>query len=182
MEANDEAYDVRPEAEIMREMEAVAIECETGPSEDRDDARKPFDRALRLMLEMRVPRMPETDAELAAMLDEARGGDTYTTEQVFEHLEASGRRFARLRAEYDLHLSSGSWLEAARMLLPADGDRLVGWNERFRVDVAGGTGDAGFTATAQLSDGLVACTSPAEGTALLGAIMRAHSWRAAWHR
>jgi len=173
----DHLPEPRPIADLLDLMERLAVRC--GAVDDAMQATAQFVEAFGLAVELRVPRMPDKDEELARMLEAAREGPTFSTEEVFESLERSRARSERLDARYRRHLAAGRTTEAAHMLVPG-GECMLSWT----ADVAVTTSqqDRHFHAYAVSTHGTVQCTSSDEGLAMLGAVMRLHRYRGLWVR
>jgi hypothetical protein len=177
---DDDGYhpEVRPIAEVLASMEAIRLRC--GRPMSDDDRKRDFDDALGLLLELRIPRMPDTDEELAEMLLSSSDGPTYTTEEVFERLDAHQRTFSRYLSKYRAAVAEGRLAEAARALLPAV-DGGIRWEAGpYAVDMSG----EGARSTMRNGQGeRVEGEGVDDATALLAAIMAAHvAWRDAWWR
>lgn len=108
--------DVRAVGTVLAEMAALADECRSVTDEDRIG--HIYERALRLVLELRVPRMPDDPADLKAMLDECQRDDAVgmSTEQVFEELDRQRRTFTSFLEDYRRVVAGGRWTTASTML------------------------------------------------------------------
>lgn len=177
MSGVDDMPDLRSVDELLDLMGRLATAC--GTEADPARAAALFEEAYRLALELRVPRMPDTDEDLARMIDEAREGATFTTDEVFAHLRESQARSDRLRTRYRKHLASGRTADAARMLVPGD-ECMLPWTGDVAVTTSARGGRS--IAYAVSTRGTAACTSRDEGLAALGAIMRLHRHRDLWMR
>lgn len=174
---DDDLHDIRPIPELLRIMERIAVECEAGVEAVRMP--RMFVEALHLCLEIRVPRMPDTDAELERMLKEASVGETFTTEEVIEHLARSQKHSEAQRAVFRVHLASGSTAEAARMLMPGP-DQMIRWERDIAVEE--GTNDDRRLTIARQNGRTVECRADDAGLAMLGVAMRMHAWTDTWKR
>lgn len=161
-------------------MTALATRCETA-IDDSGNAEM-LNEALSLMLEIRVPRMPDTAAELQEMLAEAQNGPTFSSEEVWENLRRHSALFGAFLETYRQAISDGEWEMAVRMLLPhghAGSPRWTGASIETTVIQSNGLS----TATIVRRDDTVAGRSQTAALALVGAIMLAHiAWRETWWR
>jgi predicted transcriptional regulator len=167
--------------ELLDAMRGLAEACST--TTEPEQARALFDEGLSMMLEIRVPRMPETEEELAAMLAEARDGPTFTTEEVMERMEASGAAFQTFLGRYRADVEGGVWTSAATRLLPSrtsGGPEWSGGRVVNKVELA----EDGSGRTTLTRDGSkVTCAARIGGLSILGAVMLAHvEWHSVWKR
>lgn len=169
--------EIRSVPELLDLMERLAAEC--GERVDATRSTELFEEAVRLTVEIRVPRMPGTDEELARMLRDAARGPTYTMEEVSAHLDACRRRSDEQRREFRSRLSSGRWRDAAAMLQPGE-DPMISWESH--ADVTVHAIGQGHEATVRRGDTVVDCTAQDPGLAVLGVVMRMHRWRNLWMR
>jgi len=109
-----------------------------------------FGQALSIMLELRVPRMPDTEEEWAGILTDATEGPTASSEDVFKALEAHSRMFADTLKRYRETVNHHEWMRAVSMLLSNGEDRLISWNGHHVVLEDDGTR---CTATVNAPDG-----------------------------
>ena len=170
--------EVRPVHEVLLAMGRLGRRCATATADGT--AAELFDEALSLMLELRVPRMPDTDAELEAMIDEGSNGPWLTSEEVFAGLRESADRFAAFLARYRGHVAAGRWEDAARALMPAPrGDGVTWEGGPYDLDVT----DHGAAVVNAATGETAAGTGDGRGTAALSAVMAAHAaWPKAWRR
>ncbi len=112
------------------------------------------------------------------MLDAARKGPTYTTDEVFAHLEEARTRSELLRARLRDHLTCGRTTDAARMLSPGP-DAMISWERDATISTRR---DGGWFATATSACGDATCRAGDEGLATLGVVMRLHALRDLWLR
>jgi len=151
---------------------------------DESEAPALFNEAVSLMLEIRVPRMPEDPAELQAMLDESREDrTTYTMEEVERHLEEHGSAFTAHLERFDEALASRSWNTAAAMLLPSRDIGAPTWgggSYRPTIRIAeDGSGEA----LIRNGEARVEAKAPVAGLAVVAAVMEAHiAWKGIWLR
>lgn len=180
-QAGDDLPGVRPIAEIKHAMADIAARCH-----DVDDdvaAAAIFEEALRLMLEIRIPRMPDTQDELADILrrsSEDAGGVDST--MAFDTIRKQGREFSVFLEEFRHAVAIRRWEDATNLLLPLPEERGIRWNDmkptmRTEAD--------GSRAIIECDDGeprtIVAHGRP--GTSGLAAIMEAHLlWDDVWRR
>lgn len=176
MDVDDGFPDLRSIPDLLDLMEEVAARCEAAIDASR--APELFEEALRLGVEIRVPRMPDTDDELKRMLDAAREGPTFTTEEVLAHLAEARSRSDLLRRRFHKHLTYGRAAEAARMLAPGD-DSMLSWERDATLAT---TYDGMHLATVTSAHGSATCRSRNEGLAMLGVVMRLHAQRELWIR
>jgi len=170
---DDGIQDVRAVAEVKAEMLAIADRCEGHDPEDRDLGMM-AERGLSLVLELRVPRMPDSDEELAAMLARSEDGPTYSSDEVFERLREHSATFGRFLARFRTMVAEGDLEGAARCLGPEGGEGSLEWRG---PQASIGIEREGSVATATVSRDRKQeiCTSRRDGAALLGAVMRCHA-------
>lgn len=160
-------------------MRDLVEKCETGAREDEKPAM--FEEALSLMLEIRVPRMPDTEKELSRMLREAENGPTLTTEEVWANLDVHARRFQTWLCQYRHMIERRSWQEAANALAPSKTPGAPKWHgKQCRLL----TSDGGEAEAAIIrGDNKIEETAPEPELAVLGAVLRAHTeWYDIWRR
>lgn len=109
--------ELRSTAELLDAMKSLAERC--AATVEKRDVATLLDEGLSLMLEIRVPRMPETEEELAEMLDTATDGPTYSTEEVMERMRESGAAFQAFLERYRADVDACIWTSAATRLLPS---------------------------------------------------------------
>lgn len=151
---------------------------------DETEAAPLFNEALSLMLEIRVPRMPEDPAELQAILEKTQEDPTtYTMEEVERHLEEHRRAFTAHLERFERALSTRTWNTAASMLLPSGDMGAPAWGggpyrPTFRI-----ADDGSGEALIRNGDARVEAKAPIAGLAGLAAVMEAHiAWREIWAR
>lgn len=177
----DEMPELRSIPDLIEEMRVMAECCSN--TLDPNMAKGIFEQCLSIMLEIRVPRMPETDEELAEMLASSESGPTFTTEEVIEHMRRGAKDFETFMEAFNRDIQGGFWTSAATRLLPSargggpqwSGDRIVN-----KVELADdGSGRTTLTKGASK----VQCSAYIGGLSILGAIMLAHvEWHSIWKR
>lgn len=172
---------VRSERDVLAAMRLLAQRC--GEATSSTDPRPFFEEGLSLMLEIRVPRMPDTDEELAAMIDEAHEGPFLSADEAFERLREHSASFeAWLKHHRDL-VDRGAWNCAGSGLAPSHDPGSPRWHGTpcllsIRMD-----GEGGGSAVMRHDGATVEASSPIAGLAMLGAIMLAHdAWHEVWRR
>jgi hypothetical protein len=169
--------DVRPVREIREIMRGMADDCEGGAVADVPEV---FRQALSLMLEMRVPRMPDTEDDLRRMLDDAVA-DTrpgMSGEDVMAEMREHGVVFQRFLADYREALSVEDWAQAAEMLTPGNDYGAVSW-EAGPYGCETETVGTHTRFTIERADGeVVVAVADDEGLARLAGLLRAHGeWK-----
>lgn len=179
---DDDLPDVRPIPAVRRDMLEIVGRCAAG----MDDAQMAttLERALSLMLEIRVPRMPGSAEELRLMLVHDEDDDlAMSTDEVFTRLERHRQEFALYMETYREGIAQGDWLATARMLMPATSARGVQWGGGTYVLEIVSNNNAIITRTEGAKSRLVESRGKGRGAAALAAIMTAHcEWRGIWFR
>lgn len=177
----DELPELREVDALISDARDLAQRCALDQPADQVAAM--LESGLSIMLELRVPRMPEDPADLAFMLDAAMDGPTYSTEQVMEHLRTSGDAFSMYLDRFRRDVACESWTSAATMLLPSKSPGAPAWGGGPIVNRIALTESGGGTVTLKRGDDSVECSSPIGGLAILGAVMLAHAeWEVIWRR
>lgn len=163
--------DVRPIDAVVCDMETIAIACE-------NDAQLPtadqFERALSLILELRVPRVPNTNEQLIDLLQQPDDEPSLDTKEVFRRLQIHANEFSVFLASYRAVISSSDWDAAVQHLTPTGISGAPAWEgAACRIQVR----PNGDRTIAEIDDGnrQVQCISPVPALATLGAVMRAHA-------
>jgi hypothetical protein len=178
MNSTDDPTPLRSITALRSDISDLMTRC--GSQTGHDTVRGIFDRALSALLEIRVPRMPDTAEELQAMIEEGRNGPTFSTEEVFAHLDRTRRDFARFLKCYRADLAAGRWQRAAEALMPAPrGSGIVWEGGPYEMTIDGADAvirDAGTGRT-------VSGRGCLPGTAALCAVLAAHlEWPEIWKR
>lgn len=167
--------------ELLHQAEALAIRCER--DQPADEVAGMLEDGMSIMLELRVPRMPEDPEELMAMLQRDEGKQTLSSEEVMRSLETSALAFRLYMDRFRGDLVREHWTGAASALLPSASPGAPRWSGppvNNRISLA----DSGSgTTTLRRRGETVSCTSPIGGLSILGAVMRAHvKWESTWRR
>jgi hypothetical protein len=126
MNGIDEAYDIRSIDMLLNEARTLSERCRHGLSDDR--MAEAFEEALSIMLELRIPRMHETDEEWVDMLRDAMDGPTASSEEVFTNLSVHSGLFEEALKRYRAAVKNHEWMQAVSMLLVTGDGRLISWN------------------------------------------------------
>lgn len=162
---------VRPVAEVISEMRSIAAMCaHTAEATSAD----PFHRALSLILELRVPRMPETREELAEMLATRNDGPALDSEETFRQLRIHSAQFEAFLDQYRGALKRKNWEGAVALLAPPGNTGAPQWRGPAST-ISTNRAENDITATIEHGDAQVHCTSRCMSLAMLGAIMTAHA-------
>lgn len=140
--------DLRSIDVLLCEAESLSERYREGLSDQ--EMTESFEQALSIMLELRVPRMPETEEEWAGILKDAMDGPTASSEEVFAALTARSGLFANALKRYRESVNDHEWMRAVSMLLANGEDRLISWNGHHVVLEDDGTR---CTATVNAPDG-----------------------------
>lgn len=177
----DELPELREVDALVSDARDLAVRC--AMDQPADQVAAMLESGLSIMLELRVPRMPDDPADLAAMLDAAIGGPTYSTEQVMEQIRASGDAFSMYLERFRRDVARESWTSAATALLPSKSPGAPTWGGGPILNRIALTENGGGTVTLKRGEDAVECTSPIGGLAILGAVMLAHAeWEIVWRR
>lgn len=87
-----------------------------------------FGDALSIMIELRVPRAPETEEEWKESLATAMEGDTLSSEEVFDGLRDRMDRFSVLLDRFRAHVRAREWSPALALMTTSGEDGLISWN------------------------------------------------------
>lgn len=174
--------DVRPIGEIVALMRDLSDRAEAAV--DDEGAADMFGEGLSLMLEIRVPREPDTDEELAAMLnDRMEEGPTFTMEEVEQHLMENRIAFTIFLERFDAAIASGVWNTAGTMLLPSKGSGAQEWGDGPYVPNVAMAADGSAVTTIRHGEAEVSGSSRIAGLSVLAAVMKAHvEWKGIWLR
>jgi hypothetical protein len=180
--SHDDGFpDLRDVDVLLGEAAALADACREGI--DGDGLGRAYETALSIMLELRVPRMPESDDEWADVLRDAMDGPTFSSEEVYASLKAHGDRFERSLKAFRHAVGIHDWTTAEALLIGRHGEPLISWNDHTAEIAA----DQHRT-TLVLKDGDGGCTThvvegtPSASTAL-AAMLTAHlECSAIWRR
>lgn len=104
----------RPSIVVQTRMLELAQACETGI----DETKALHQEVISLILELRVPRMPESDQDLARMLERAGRGPFVDAKTALERIRSHGRMFEDFLAMHRALCDHDDWNGAAEMLLP----------------------------------------------------------------
>lgn len=167
--------------QLLEQATMLAIRCER--DQPADEVANMLEEGMSIMLELRVPRMPEDPHELQAMLERTEGQETLSSEDVMRSLETSALAFRLYMDRFRGDIAREHWTGAGSALLPSGTSGAPRWsgpsvNNRIFL------GDSGSgTTTLRRRGETVSCTSPIGGLSILGAVMRAHvQWESIWKR
>lgn len=174
--------DVRSVPEVLDAM--MDLSRRATIATDESEAAPLFNEAVSLMLEIRVPRMPDDPAELQAMIEESRDDTTtYTMEEVERHLEEHGRAFTAHLDRFERMLAAKAWNTAATMLLPSDDIGAPAWSGGPYRPTLRIADDGSGEALIRNGDAKVEAKAPIAGLSMLAAVMEAHiAWKGIWQR
>lgn len=171
---NDQDYpNVRPIAEVVDEMLSIAARCEE-MTPDTMIAGEMAGHALTLVLELRVPRMPDTPEELAEMMADAGEGPTYSSEETFERLRRHSDVFAQFLDRFRAMVADGRIEDAALCLGPNPPEGAPKW-QGAPASIATAESRGIFTVTIARAGRMEECTAADRGLATLGAVLRCHA-------
>jgi hypothetical protein len=164
-------FKIRSIKEILDRMKEISQSLKDDISDDLVE--KLFNESLSLMLEIRVPRMPETKEELKDILESSMSGETYSAEEVFIRIRKSAILFNAWKEEYSQAVESHNFEKAANLLL--DKERGPSWQRHPDIRRL----ESGIY---QLSPEKITFESRRDGMALLGAMLILHdidpeSWK-----
>lgn len=167
----DDLPELREVDVLLTEAEALSEACRSGLTQDA--MAEAFGDALSIMIELRVPRAPETEEEWKESLAAAMEGETLSSEEVFDGLRDRMDRFSVLLDRFRTHVRAREWGPALALMTTTD-DGLISWN-RHAIDME----DDGLACTVTIVDPHGHRTSfetsgtTAEGAAV-GALLDAH--------
>jgi hypothetical protein len=168
----DDLPELREVDVLLAEAEALSEASRSGLTQDA--MALAFGDALSIMIELRVPRAPETQEEWEETLASAMEGETFSTEEVFDGLRDRMDRFSILLDRFRAHVRAREWSPALALMTAAGEDGLISWNGHT-IDIE----DDGLVCTATVTDPDGRRTSfetsgtTVEGTAL-AALLDAH--------
>lgn len=175
-------FDVRPVRKVMQELEDIRTQASFYCQPVR--VTKLISQTLTLLLELRVPRVPESDQELAEMLRKAEIEETITHEEFKRQSAEHYKDFGKKHREFLKANREENWSDALDMLMPGNG--LLNWNgiDAEMICVEGSINaeirrvDRGEEMNAYV-EGHGTCTA----LAMMSAIINAHiEWHDIWKR
>lgn len=165
---------VRPIPVVLSDMADIAAAC--GDPVDDADAAALFGRSLSLLLELRVPRMPDTEEELREMLASDGDAPSHSTEEAFRLLDAHRAIFTAFLERFRSLVAQGRWEDAAMQLMPQS--EGIAWKDASCTLVV-----EGRRAVVTRGDGRRIQSSATGRMSALAAIMQAHiAWPDIWRR
>lgn len=130
---------------LLAEAEALSEASRSGLTQDA--MAMAFGDALSIMIELRVPRAPETEEEWEESLASAMDGETFSTEEVFDGLRDRMDRFSILLDRFRAHVRAREWNPALSLMTTVEEDGLISWNGH-----AVAIEDDGLVCTATVTD------------------------------
>lgn len=190
--------EVRSEAEIIKAFRDLAEECEK--RSNPEDIPDRFQEAYVLMLEARVPRMPDSQEELQEMLDAAINDPrpSVPAEEAFASIKAGLDARLSFKGRFDAQIAAEAFESAAMMLAPCKGCTGPGFYGRIAEDFGyyrltmdthgyddglyqGGPGCVIHHPISSGGGPMVKAFAPTPGLAMLAAILKAHAeWHELW--
>lgn len=162
----------------IRSIESILLRMHDISESLKDDIpddliEKYFKETLSLMLEIRVPRMPETKEELRVLLEDAMSGESYSSEEVFRRLREHARSFNSWKEDYNQAVMSHDFKRAAKYLIK--GEPGPSWQKLPEITYL----DSGIC---RLNADSILFETRHNDTALLGALLILHkadpsSWK-----
>lgn len=141
----DDLPDLREVDVLLAEAESLSEACRSGLTQDA--MALAFGDALSIMIELRVPRAPETEEEWEECLASSMEGETFSTDEVFDGLRDRMDRFSMLLDRFRAHVRSREWTEALELMTASGESGLISWN-RHAIAIE----DDGLVCTATVTD------------------------------
>lgn len=141
----DDLPELREVDVLLSEAEVLSESCRFGL--DQDAMALAFGDALSIMIELRVPRAPETEEEWKESLAAAMEGEALSSEEVFDGLRDRMDRFSVLLDRFRAHVRAREWNPALGLITDGGDDGLISWN-RHAIAIE----DDGLACTATIMD------------------------------